>query len=392
MWDINSETLVKVFKGHLSSVISIKFSPNGNGLFTAAIEDGMVRVWDIFGKQKNDRIYAHLGEVTSVEYAPKGEYILTGGGDGTAVLWRAETHERVQVYERHSLPIVSVAISPDEKYIATADNYNTIIVWDLQTGEKQQIIKAPVNTLTSISISPDSTSILSSSDEGVVNLWDIKSGKEIRSYSDAALDGIDRAIFSPNGVYILAIGYSEDLDNSGAILWNTATGMLETKYNYDDIGFGQDVDFMPDGKSFIAATTTLSMHDTETGKEILAYTDILDWDGEYIRDISITPDGKEVIAITYKEVRIWDIKSGALTRRFSIHDGPIYSVAISPDQKYAATASGDGTFWVWEIDIEDAHTRACSKVIRPDLNDDERKFFGIEITAPTCPKYEPTAQ
>jgi WD40 repeat protein len=48
-------------------------------------------------------------------------------------------------------------------------------------------------------------------------------------------------------------------------------------------------------------------------------------------------------------VRVWDIFTGKELASFKGHDGAIHALAISPDGKFAATASTDTTVLVWAL-------------------------------------------
>lgn len=52
------------------------------------------------------------------------------------------------------------------------------------------------------------------------------------------------------------------------------------------------------------------------------------------------------------EAKICSLEGGAPLFVMSEHKGPVLSIAVCPQMKYAATASGDGTLRVWDIDTQ----------------------------------------
>lgn len=52
------------------------------------------------------------------------------------------------------------------------------------------------------------------------------------------------------------------------------------------------------------------------------------------------------------EARICSLEGGAPLFVMSEHKGPVLSIAICPQMKYASTACGDGMLRVWDIDSQ----------------------------------------
>lgn len=49
-------------------------------------------------------------------------------------------------------------------------------------------------------------------------------------------------------------------------------------------------------------------------------------------------------------LRVLELESGSILRTFGDHDGPVYSVAVSPDGSWALSASTAGTVRLWDLD------------------------------------------
>ncbi len=67
-----------------------------------------------------------------------------------------------------------------------------------------------------------------------------------------------------------------------------------------------------------------------------------------VNSVAFSPDGKYVVSVSVDNTaRVWEAASGEEVARMT-HDGPVYSVAFSPDGKYVVSGSADTTARGWE--------------------------------------------
>lgn len=110
--------------------------------------------------------------------------------------------------------------------------------------------------------------------------------------------------------------------------------------------------------NYIVSTSdsTVAIWDFHSGKQIKK---MYGHTGNVI-DIDISPNGKWAIsASSDKTVRIWDISTSNCVDTLVGHKGAVRSVVFSPTGKYAASESVDSTIRIWNL-----HTKRCETIIK----------------------------
>src|SRR5262249_37195823 len=81
------------FAGHDGGGSKVVFSPDGRFLVVAS-HNKSVHVWERASGKEVYRFGDHLGWVWGTAYAPNGRSLVSGGNDGTAVLWKLDLRSR----------------------------------------------------------------------------------------------------------------------------------------------------------------------------------------------------------------------------------------------------------------------------------------------------------
>jgi len=114
-----------------TSVAALAFSPDGRKL--AILQEGMVFVWDVAGRQSSRLIASdwRLG-MFGIFYTHDGKGLITARRH--AELWSAETGERLRHFGPFNDLAHSVAISPDGKHALTTHMGSDLRLWEIETG------------------------------------------------------------------------------------------------------------------------------------------------------------------------------------------------------------------------------------------------------------------
>ena len=95
-------------------VSSVRFSPDGRRLLTAAL-DGTARIFNIRRGKQLAAMAPHDDLVTSAAWSPDGREVITASDDRTARLWDPGGGGQVQILRGHGAAVKAAQFSPDAR-------------------------------------------------------------------------------------------------------------------------------------------------------------------------------------------------------------------------------------------------------------------------------------
>ncbi|KAJ1551521.1 hypothetical protein HK096_009324, partial [Nowakowskiella sp. JEL0078] len=137
LWDIESQSCLRVFEGHNAPVQCLQFSmsptchsdvlPNNlAGTLITGSMDGTIKIWSAQTGECVNTLFGHVHGIWCLQFDTLR--ILTGGYGGTVRMWDIDTGTQLFKIDGHSASVNCCALTDSE--VITADDDGNIKIWD----------------------------------------------------------------------------------------------------------------------------------------------------------------------------------------------------------------------------------------------------------------------
>jgi WD40 repeat protein len=369
--DINSEKigLVRRFLGHKDAVRCLTFSSDGRYLLSASGNeyhmpqeslppgrDCTVRLWDVRTGQQLHSYEGHGREVLSAAISDDSRLVISGGWDATARVWDPVGEHQTHTLE-HPVGVRCVALSSDGRYALSAGGWKEagceIRLWDARTWKASHPLEGHTESVRQAVFSLDGGLVLSGAYDGSIRLWDIGSGKDLQRFVGTHAGRVTSVALSPDN----QLAYSSSSEDGEISVWYVSTGKLIRKLEVPKQSIHLGTAFSRDCCRALSAGQDGIVHlwDTETARELTRFN------GHRAEVWSLALSADDRYAASGEKdgtIRLWRLPDPpppekiGLVRRFEGHNGPVSEVAFSPDGRYILSGSGfpdgDMTLRLWD--------------------------------------------
>jgi WD40 repeat protein len=335
--------------GHAGWIRSLAVSPDSRYIVTGG-DDGTVLLWHTETGAELRRLEGHSGRVNSVAFSAEGDRILSAAADGTAILWDVDGTQ-IRQYDRS----VRAIFSPESGHVITSGPDSAIHVLDIDYGSEVRRL----NSYGHIAVSPDERHLaVGTTRPGTLNvpaIWDLHTGLRIRLTLDPRVEGslhaggrgrarhwqaVTSVAYSPDGLYVLT-----GATDSSVYMWEARTGKEVRRFE-DARGWTLSVAFSPDGRYVVAATPhAVLLWRTDASMPIQRY-EVPD---EFIQTATFATGGDLIIAGGESgRPLVWSVAEPRTLVHFGQVAERVHSVMFSPDGR-RLLAAGDGGVRMWDV-------------------------------------------
>jgi WD40 repeat protein len=310
----------------------------------------------------------HTSMMGKVLFTPDNRELISVASDKTVRVWYVETGELLSVYRPPIGPgedgqLFSAALTKDGKTLAVAgdsgaaDKHGAIYLMPYPCfGKLTRVLRGHTSNISGLEFSGDGKLLLSASTDNTARIWDVATGKTLRVLAghSAQVKGV---AFSPDGKRAATASYDKTVR-----IWNVATGQTEKTLTTHERE-AQSLAWSPDGLTLVSGSKDRSICIWDaTGKLKARYKDL----GGEILSLAFTPDSKHVLVTRFGAKEDWagllDIATGKEDVVFKLHRNTIFSGAVAPNGKLAATGGGDDDeIHIWKTDKAEPFVRLNSK-------------------------------
>lgn len=325
--------------GHMAMVTASTFTPDGRQLVSAAY-DKTIRVWDLTSGASVRTIRGEIapgnfGKVYALALSRDGRWLAAGGrfksADNEIRLYDFSSGTLAALLKGHGDLVFKLTFSPDGRYLLSGSADGTAILWDVDTRQPEHRLAGHREAVTAVGFTPDGARAVTGSLDHELRIWRVRDGAEIA-----------RMIGHGEQVNALAVGRDGTIasgDFRGEIrLWDGWTGQF---------------------------LKTLARQDNMVGS------------------LSFGPDGTKLLSTTGtggRDCHVYDIASGREIVTYRSHDNSVFSSAISPDGRWAATAGGNNQeIHVWDFATGERHPGSDGKPLT--LGGQGRPVWAVGVSA-----------
>lgn len=239
-----------------------------------------------------------------------GKRLVTGGRDGSIVLWDAESRRELQSFAGHKGNVLGVAFEPKGEFVVSVGVDKTVRVRTLDGKDKVPPIGPAKDVPTCVAVSPDGKRIIYAGWDGMIHQIGVEKSESI---GDKAADQgpIFSLAFSPDGKWLASGGRKGTVQ-----IWE--------------------------------ATNELKLHATlpDHGKTVWA--------------VAWSSDSASLAASAGNAIRIWNVAEKKPVGELKGHLAPVLALAFSDSGKKLISGSDDRTVRIWDIATKKAETLATA--------------------------------
>lgn len=322
------------------SVVCFSLDAHDKICLTAS-PSAVLTVWDMASRLPLRILEGHGDAVSSVFLSADGEYGLSGSADATIKLWHIKTGRCLRTFRGHSGAVSSVCMTRDRRCILSGGSDGTVRLWDAETGHRIRTFFGSTSPVTSVSVSVDGHVAVSGSRDGLVRLWAITS--DVPGFQAplmmSRVQTVEKALSTQMAYEQEIRSARRTLDDGDAVAAAHFLRRARSRKGYrrhpHALELWEQLYALLPKKGF-AGGWKMDSKEGHSGP---------------VNSVQVSHDCRFALSGSSDgTISFWDLTGATRSRAFvDQHKSPVTSVSIAPEGNYAISASEDKTVKLWDV-------------------------------------------
>lgn len=329
---------LSVQTGHSSSILDLKYSPDGNYLFSTGVDNKII-IWDLRSSKQMNILSGHNASVNCIAFHPTKNIVASASDDKTVKIWEYPTGKLLDDYEFFTDKVKSLDYNSTGTRLACASD--SIYVIDTELKTYTSILRRARKLYTAVNYGHlDRYIAFGGKKEKKLNLFSLEKGRIVKSFKTRSnqifIDKEDKFVYSAgnNGKItrypISTISARKKLNLAAERSW----------YSFYSID--------TDEKNLYGGNRNglIYVYNKKTGKRKY----ILKGHEGQVKSVTVHPSGNFLASAgTDKRIVIWDIENKRIAKVLEGGTGSINSLSFSNDGKKMFIAYDNPEFRLWDL-------------------------------------------
>lgn len=286
----------KSFKGHVNSISACAFHPK-KPVFATASDDETWRLWNVPDCELIMSGEGHGSWLSDLHFHPHGSHLVTASGDSAVKIWEFSKARCTHTFSEHTQAVWGSEFHFGGDLVVSCSMDHTVRIWDLISGKCRQTLRGHVDSVNACSWIPHTSNVCSAAGDKTVSVWDGRTGLCVQTLYGHT-NSCNHVKVSKQGDIVVSA------DADGVVkVWDIR---------------------------MVAELGTIDCGQYPVNK--------LDIDRSGTKVVAASDDGT---------VKVLDLKDFSVKQSHAGHEGPVQSVAYSPNDAYFVSGSSDSTFRLW---------------------------------------------
>ncbi len=292
-----------------------------------------------------------------------GPECLSPDGSRLAVAWSSATGCAITLDELNAAKPMptrvnpgcvtsGLAISADGRRFASADEDGIARVWDSATGAMTAACRGHRSKVLGVAFRPDARRLVTASADGSVRQWDPETGREVEPPYERHTGEVLAAAYSPDGRRVASGGTDRTVR-----VWGAADRQ-EVAVLHGHTNLVQQVAFTADGRRVVSVSAFFRSAPVCAGDGTVrvwealpeASLPVLRGHTSYVYPVAYSPDGRWIASGSWDgTVRLWDAQTAEPCATLP-HPGNVRALAFSPDSSWLVSGcDGKDQLQIWDV-------------------------------------------